>query len=77
MDQGAIITDVIGCHICNGTHASLIFRPLSRAPFSRPQISHWATCPGNGEPLLAYIEAARPVRPVVFGLSRAADPRVN
>lgn len=46
------------CARCGGTHDNIRFRPLTRAlgiPEAGITLTHWLSCPTNGEPVLARI----------------------
>lgn len=50
--------NIVGCSRCHGDgHSGLVFEPL-RYPVEIKDgpLTHWATCPETGEPILLRIE---------------------
>jgi hypothetical protein len=50
-----ITTDVQRCARCRGTHEDHLFRPFRKPVLEcghRVLATHWAICPGTGEPIL-------------------------
>lgn len=56
--MSTITTDVTSCARCHEDHPGLTFRPFAN-PISLPStapLTHWAICPGTGEPIVLRIE---------------------
>lgn len=50
-----ITVDVASCARCGQDHASVVFRPLTfpiEMDSGEPDLTHWAACPNNGQPIL-------------------------
>jgi hypothetical protein len=53
------VLDIVGCARCHGDgHTELVFRRLAHpVESSEVPLTHWATCPTTGEPILLAIVA--------------------
>ena len=60
-----VVKRLVGCARCGRNHRHLVFHPLLRPV---RVLTHWTSCPTNGEPILMAItanttgEAALPAR---------------
>lgn len=57
--MSSVTTDVRWCARCGGDHPNLTFERLDRHVDGDPPMTHWASCPATGEPILMRI-AERP-----------------
>lgn len=58
MTTEELVMDINNCARCSGRHDRLVFRKLTRPlddEVSHLQLSHWCTCPSNGEPILMQV----------------------
>jgi hypothetical protein len=49
-----VVKRLVGCARCGRNHRHLVFHPLLR-PVG--VLTHWTSCPRNGEPILMVITA--------------------
>ncbi len=58
--MGPVTVDLVGCARCRGDgHPGLEFLPLAypvELEGDEPDLTHWAPCPTNGEPILLRVE---------------------
>lgn len=60
MSDDTRILNITGCARCHGDgHKGLVFERLLHPVEVDPPLTHWATCPTTGEPILmAIVESA-------------------